>query len=388
VGWTWTSSGVNEQEVNAALRIVFAPADVGGCMYFRCWLPTKFLRQRGHDVRFVHQHADPAIAHADVLVLQRQCAQAPLEVLRAARARGTFVFHEFDDNFHTMPSSNPNAKYYSNGRPMTNMMERFCIEADALLVSTPDLANEYRRFNSRIFVCHNAVDDRQFSRVAPSEITGEPKRAGTIRIGWAGSDTHVVDFQMIVPAMCEVLKAFPQTRLVFVGANMARLLPFHLRHRVEFAGGTGSARSVYFGEPDDERALASVRYYDLIRSADFDLALAPIESTTFNRCKSYLKVTEYGMLGIPAIASRFGPYVQYQREARQQVVLLPTTPREWIAALSELIGSAERRAQLARANLSYVCDSHLMSQRVQAWEDAFTSVAAQAGSRVQNSVQM
>jgi O-antigen biosynthesis protein len=355
------------------MRIVFVPADTGGCMYHRCWVPGQHLRSLGHQVHFARAMTDREFDIADVVVFQRQISADVLELLGRIRARGGVVFHEFDDNFHEVPPANPHAVYY-NDNPSTRALERFCEQADGLIVSTPDLAVEYHRFNRRVFVCYNALDDRQFARIAPSEITCGTRRLGQVRIGYAGGGSHSGDFEMIAPAITLVLRRFPEARLVFIGASYRQHLPEELWDQTEFLGGTGSGDTPYDDPRLDgvtERGLASVGYYNMVAAAQFDIGIAPIEPVTFNRCKSYLKPMEYGAFGTASVVSRFGPYLQYQAEAGEPVVALAQTVDEWRVELERLVASAEWRVRLASANLRYVRRAHLMSKRVEAWVDAF-----------------
>jgi glycosyltransferase involved in cell wall biosynthesis len=377
--------------IRQSLRIAFVPMDIGGCFYYRCWVPGQELRRRGHQVHFVRQLNDPAVAHAHVVVFQRQGTPGGLRLLRDVKARGIAVLHEFDDNFHELPPSNPFAVYF-DGTPLTRVLEQVCLEADGLLLSTRELADEYLRYNPRTFVCYNAIDDAYFWRLAPQRITGRAKRDGQIRLGYAGSSTHSGDFATIVPALVRVLTAFPQTKLVFIGQNQRDQIPEQLWDQTEFLGGTGTDGDLRYDDirmdSKTEAGLASVRYYEAVRQADFDIGLAPLMPVTFNRCKSYLKVAEYGALGIPAIASRLGPYMQYQNESREPVVALADSLPEWEAALSALVESQTRRATLAVANLSYVHRAHLISRRIRAWEDSFEAVLIETANERLNAKQI
>ena len=257
---------------------------------------------------------------------------------------------------------------------MVRNLERMCMQADGLILSTHELATDYSRLNPRVFVCHNALDDVHFARHAAPAVDGSPKRPGQIRIGYASGDSHGGDIAMIAPALCRVLERYPQVRLVFFGANYRQFIAEALWDQTEYLGGTGSAPGLRYDDPRldaaTEQRMASVAWYDRLKRADFDIGVAPIEPVRFSSCKSYLKIIEYGMLGVPSLASRFGPYVQYQAEAREPVVALADGLTEWERSLAELVECKAWRAGLARANLEYVRRRHLMSKRVQAWEDA------------------
>jgi len=86
---------------------------------------------------------------------------------------------------------------------------------------------------------------------------------------------------------------------------------------------------------------------------------------------------EYGMLGIAAVASRFGPYAEYQAEASEPVVMLAEGTDEWERALCDLVERATWRSSVAAANRAHVAKAHLMSGGVRAWENALQLVGAQ-----------
>jgi O-antigen biosynthesis protein len=357
------------------MKITYALGDADGCGYFRAINPGKALRARGHTVHFINNRLDPKGLDCDILVLQRQDSQESLDYLMFAKSRGIRVCHEIDDSFHVLSPTNPSYATYHTGTASTKMMERICSASDAMIVSTPRLQDEYQRFNRAIYLCYNAIADSDIERFGCVNQTGAFKRAGEIRIGWAGSDTHRQDFALIVKPLCKIFAEYPHVRMIFVGADMRLLLPLDQRHRerTTFAGCTTGRNTIDLSAVESGD-LATQRYYDLINASDFDIAVAPIESTVFNAQKSWLKIQEAGFLGIPTICSNFRSYRQYAQEAPGRVVLLADNEKDWYRHLKALIEDVDLRASLARANLAYVKDAHVMSKRVVQWEDAFGAI--------------
>ena len=353
-------------------------------------LPGLALRARGYDIEFIDQRNDPRIETCDVLWLNRQTDPAVLEIARKVQARGARVIYEFDDNTNAVPHDNPASKVYGTGKPATVTAEWFTREADLVIVSTPDLAEEYRRYRSGpIAVCYNAMRDEDLAWLRPPEVTGAPKRPGELRIGWAGSGTHFGDLRLVLKPLRWALEHYSEARLVLVGLgkptmprignsadHVRTLFPAHLLPRVEFAGDTfGSgpkADRFRAGDADHLETLSTFRYYELIQAADFDLAIAPIVSSTFNRSKSWLKILEYGALGIPSIASNFGPYRQYVYTAKSTTppALLAHDDRGWKDALERLLQFPAQRALYANAALEVAASEHALSAGVLEWEHA------------------
>jgi len=353
------------------LRICFALGDLHGCGALRCIFPGRALRERGYEVAFITDRRDLHATTCDVLVIQRQTeAEFVVPFIREIQSRGIKVIHEVDDLFSCLPKTNPNASVYYAGSKHTKGMESVTRACDAMIVSTPRLAEEYRHLTPSMNVCLNAIPNDQAEKHSPKEITGAFKCPGEIRIGWAGSATHAGDFSLVENSLLKILEEFPEVKFVFIGADMRGHIPFRLRHRASFLGGTSNARP--FTPHEAERNdLATHRYYDLIRKADFDIAIAPIESTRFNASKSYLKPMEWGFLGIPSVISNHAEFRRYARESTDQVVLLADDEKQWYRQLKALIESQQLRASLARANLEYVRKEHLMSKRVTKWERVF-----------------
>jgi hypothetical protein len=358
------------------MRIAAAPADFEGCGSVRILLPYSKLRDLGHEVTFITTTNDPAVESTDVLVLQRQCRPEALDLVRRCRQRGTPVVYELDDHLHSLSPASPASRFYGAGKPATLMVERILKEVDALTVSTPELAREYGRFNANTYVCPNALDDRYVERVAPAVITGEPKRPGQVRIGWAGSFTHRADMLTVIPILTKLMREDERLRFVTIGDIFTHLFPIDVRPRVEALYGTRTSPSLDPNRVNDSM-LGLLNYYHLAVKAEFDIAIAPLEQTLFNRCKSDLKLKEYGVFGYPAIGTLIAPYAAYQQQAREQVALLGFEPLEWEIALRTLINLPEKRAQLARANLAYVRERHLLSRGVLAWDAALRSIVSQ-----------
>ena len=320
----------------------------------------------------------------DVLVHQRCWHDNLLHDIQILQSRGCKIIHEFDDGLHNMPNTNPSFRHLRNDSPMVKTFTEAIKTADVNIVSTPQLRDFYRKFNPHVEVAYNCVDDGIFAKFE-RKITGQPKREGQIRIGWGGSNTHQQDLETALPALIRVMREFDNVRFGFIGWDGRSLFPSDLHKRVEDLGRT------YPGYPKKEPPggftltlddvpdrLPSVQYFDLMDSADFDIAIAPLERNTFNSQKSFVKFLEYGALNLPIVATAHGPYRQYAEEAKEPVGLLCSDTQSWYKALVSLIGNAAYRAKLAEANRRNVAARHLISREVVQWERVLESLRTEA----------
>lgn len=331
-----------------------------GCFYWRIRVPFLALAERGHQVRMSDGKVE--VSSDEILVVQRNALEVVLNGINTHRSFGGKVVFEIDDDLHALPPSNPSQPFYRHGSYGLAMIEQQMRLASMLIVSTPRLAERYREFNPNIHVCYNAADPED---IAPYLADGEPEEDGTIRIGWGGSDTHIPDFSTIVEPLTKVMRERPQVRFVFIGGDMRNMFPSDVRTRMRHAGGTGGGSI---------KNPPSLGFMKLIAQQRLHIAIAPIAPLAFNASKSWCKLVEFGALGIPLVASRFGPYLEYGRNQPEEVVILAEGRKEWERGLLRLIDSKEERETLRRRNRLNVLAKHLSTQRVVEWEKAFATL--------------
>ena len=79
----------------------------------------------------------------------------------------------------------------------------------------------------------------------------------------------------------------------------------------------------------------------------FDIELAPLVDSNFNRAKSNLRWLEASALKIPVVASNVGPY-------KKTNALTCSTTEAWVTALGMLIKSSSRRQELGNTGYNLV----------------------------------
>jgi O-antigen biosynthesis protein len=358
------------------VKIVVALPNHHGSGYHRALVPLRALAARGHGVTLSIGLSDPAqLDGADVFYLPIAQNERMYTIAAAHQAAGGRVVYELDDDYRGTPLSNPGARFPGFAERVA-WMNRMIAMADGVVVATPTLAAAYSDLNEQIFVCRNTMDPVD---TACFYGLGEPPPDGEIRIGWAGSESHGNDVASVVEPLTHVFDAYPNVRLMIVGADFRRLFPARYRSRVVFLGHT-----FYVGEDGMVREFCFpgevwpvIRYYQSLASLRLHIGLAPLTNNDFNRSKSYLKVIEYGALGIPAIASDVGPYQEYaERDGGQGAIFRARDTADWERMMGELIESATTRERLRRANRENVLHNHLVYHQVDAWEQALEAVVA------------
>ncbi|MDE2101760.1 MAG: glycosyltransferase, partial [Patescibacteria group bacterium] len=327
------------------MKIAICPADVAGCGYYRSWLPfTALARADGHELKVVDTPEDPVFFGTDLAVTQRISTPILLGWIGSFRQNrpGKRLIMDIDDNLRQLPSSNPAASVYGNQKIGTLNFEKAAREVDMLTVSNQELANVYADLNKEILICPNALDDElfhEFSKKAPT--TEEVRKDGEFRIGYAGTATHVADFATVVKPLCAFMRKHPEAKLVLFGQDLRPLFHPEFWGRIEHVHGIAPNEQMV-RRPSEAKDIFMRVYYEVLVKLQLDVAIAPLERYTFNKGKSYLKILEYGLAGVPAIATKFGPYAEYAH-GHKSAVMVASEPREWVQALEHLLDGKNRK---------------------------------------------
>lgn len=300
---------------------------------------------------------------ADVVIVQRAwrpdiSADLACELVQRIRNQGACFIWEADDNLLDLVIDVPGRHPIRTDAKMA--IRHFARAADGIIVSTEHLRERLMMFNRNIMVVPNAIDERLFaSRQNRLRI---PYRKEPRTIGYMGTMTHDADLMMILQPLRETLRKF-QNRIEFqiVGGLANRSLLHALQglpHRI-----------LDFDGADEYPAF--MRW--MAENISWDVALAPLEDTTFTRCKSDLKFLDYSALGIPGIFSRVPPYENTVRH-RETGYLTDNTPDAWVEAMATLLTNHELRSRIASDSHAYVHSQRTLRQRAHTWQDAILTI--------------
>lgn len=294
-----------------------------GTYKYRVEMPAVELNRLGHEAQASTRIGVWARDEADIIVGQRICQEKPatlwLEMAahRKAAGVGPALVYEVDDDLFNVGPDNPLGVMYQDPRVRRTMFA--CIRAaDAVTVSTEPLAALLRTHNPNVYVIPNAVRADTLTMPAP------PRRGrddGFTYFGWQGSSTHVADWAIARDPLADVMRVDPNTRMRFLGTGHPEGLPLD-RGRVDFRKWTTDITEHYR------------------RISRFDVTLAPLADTVFNRSKSALRVQESLALGVPVVASDVPAYRGWVEQG--VTGYLVRTPQEWRDALVALTDPALR----------------------------------------------
>lgn len=350
-------------------KILYVARDDGGCGYYRCVQPAKFLNRLGlASAEVVLNHpTQEQLLSADLVIMQDMGTENSGNIARQLIQNHIPFLAEFDDFVHHVspnnlggyPSWNPGTLYIHRSMEMAR-------SAFGIQVSTNQLAREYYPYNPTIFVVPNYFDkDLWISPISK-------KQDGKIRIGWAGGNAHADDLAMVSKVIDKIVRE-SDGKVLFETFGMTKnelggVFSLNELHQECPSCGYEGEIHHYPGESLEEFPL-------ILASKGWDIALAPVVNNSFGNCKSDNKIKEYAACGIPIVASPITPYKESDRQGAR--VLFAETFEEWYNQIVSLIESPERRDTIARSNREWM-SGYWISDHIQEIFEVYSKIIARA----------
>jgi len=207
--------------------------------------------------------------------------------------------------------------------------------ANYVTTTTSLFANEIKKINKNVFVFPNAInpDEPQFKeKTEPSE---------RLRIGWLGGSSHFHDLELLDKSFSKLTKYSDKLQYVLCGFDTRGTVTEinsqtgeHKKRNIKPSETVWAKYEKIFtqdfsilsenykkflidytqGDFPNQDKEAYVRVWTkpvtsyAKNYSKFDVSLAPIKNTMFNRMKSQLKVIEAGFYKKAIIATNLGPY--------------------------------------------------------------------------------
>lgn len=315
---------------------VFGFEDNHACGYYRILLPFSAF---GAEVRnATHCGWTDDARNYRVIVGQRIGRHSALPIWRRLRPNHRLVY-ETDDDMWTIDPSNM-AAYRAHTPDVYDAIEQSINASHMVTVSTEPLAEVLRRFHDNVVVLPNCID--------PGLLDVERPRRDRVTVGWAGGDSHLRDFAAMIPQLRRFLDRNP--RVDFHNMGTSYLDAFRLRGRH-----TGWADNIW----------------DYYRTVDFDVGIAPLTDTVFNRSKSAIKAMEYAALGIPVVASDTEPYRAFVLDG--VTGFLVRNEHEWGKRLYELASDEAMRVEMGAKAKAHVAQ-WTVDRHAWRWQAAYESL--------------
>ncbi|MCL2895335.1 glycosyltransferase [Brenneria tiliae] len=316
-------------------------ADQAGCGHYRVMKPFHALKEAGlidGKLSNVYLNLPTMTRYApDVLILQRQTSAYFHDwIARLNRFTQTFKVYELDDYLPNVPLKSVHRAKIP--KDVVRLMRKSLGFMDRFVVSTAPLAEAFADLHPNIRVVENRLPPQWWENVQGARRQGKKPR-----VGWGGGSSHTGDLELITDIVRDLAD---EVEWVFFGMCPEKLRPYmHEFHR-------GVEIDLYPAK---------------LASLNLDLALAPLEDNLFNRCKSNLRLLEYGACGFPVICTDLDPY-----QGDLPVTRVRNRYKDWMDAIRMHLADLDATAQMGDALQAAVKrDWMLTGDNLELWRKAW-----------------
>lgn len=365
------------------IKILVVPSDRTGVSFFRSTIPHIKLEEYYPNEFYVDIDYEPQLnddnylKQYDLIHYHRTLGDYDKleDLLKRCDNLGITTIMDIDD--HWSPGPNHPAWEIIKSHELDKKISNNLRISRNITTTTPIFAEEIKKLNKNVFVLPNAIspNEKQFQNTT--------KPSDRIRIGWLGGSSHLKDLEILNGVVTKIKNAGLLDKVQFV------LCGYDLRGTmttIDKKTGKQKQRKIkpvesvwYLYEKifTDNYNIVSDRYKKFLLSFEnkeyddvenepyrrvwtkpitsyasnynlFDISLAPLRESMFNKVKSQLKVIEAGFHKKALIAQDFGPYQidvknMYQKggelDLTGNAMLIPTNKNNkfWFKHLKKLI---------------------------------------------------
>lgn len=200
-----------------------------------------------------------------------------------------------------------------------NHVEKYISNANAVIVGNTELEAWSLQYNKHAFVIPTGLDVASYKLKTTDD-------SDLFTIGWIGSESTAPNLDLVIPAINKFAKD-KKIRVIFIGlGNYSTKLKFN--DNIEFI-------NLEWSEEIQHNYLQK-----------FDIGIAPLYNTPFNRGKCAYKVIQYMATGIPTVASPVG--VQTELFSSKEIGFNAESEEEWIRIFGLLLNDKKLRLKLGR----------------------------------------
>lgn len=321
------------------------------CTRYRVLNKAEQLRKHGFAVKVVNL-SDFQLSMAQnashIIIYRSPISPELLRLCHLAKEYGKPVFFDIDDLVfdtvytdqlsYTQGLNSVEKGNYDAGVRNYGYMLKNC---DGAITSTNQLQEELYKYQSKVLLNRNLASDDLIA-ISSQYIKDYSQISDIVKIGYfSGSISHNENFELIKPAIKQLLTKYSNVQLHIVGILdiPQDMKPF-------------------------ENQIITHDYVDWDKLpaliSEVDINLAPLVNSIFNRAKSEIKWIEAALVKVPTVASKIGAFSDAIIDGETGLL---ATDDEWFDKLEALVLSTELRQEIADAAYWDVLENCTLSKK-------------------------
>lgn len=289
----------------------------------------------------------------DIVILTRYGHTSGKAILDFFRRHGVPVIYHIDDNLLEIPDSlGAEIQKRHGSENVIKTREYLLKNCDLIYASTLPLAELFKERFPQQKIFHGIYAPY----IGDINLSNQTNKSTNSVIGYMGSKGHKHDLDLVVPAIEKLLEERPELEFeVFGTIKMPKSLErFGKRVR------SYSVQKSY------------IEFITSLGSLKWDIGLAPLVDSKFNRCKAPTKFIEYTACGIPVIASDLPVYADVMPNGGGVLV-----DNDWLTAISSFLDSPQNRRDAISISRQHCAQAFALPILEQQLHHVFTTTSAQ-----------
>ena len=321
------------------------------CTRYRVLNKAEQLRKHGFEV-MVTNLSDFQLSMAQnashIIIYRSPISPELLRLCHMAQDYGKPIFYDIDDlvfdtvytdqlSYTQGLNSVEKGNYDAGVRNYGYMLEN----CDGVITSTNQLQEELYKYQSKVLLNRNLASDDLIA-ISSQYIKDYSQTSDIVKIGYfSGSISHNENFELIKPAIKQLLTKYSNVQLHIVGILdiPQDMKPF-------------------------ENQIVTHDYVDWDKLpaliSEVDINLAPLVDSIFNRAKSEIKWIEAALVKVPTVASKIGAFSDMVIDGETGLL---ATDDQWFDKLEALVLSPELRQNIAESAYRAVLENCTLSKK-------------------------
>jgi GT2 family glycosyltransferase/glycosyltransferase involved in cell wall biosynthesis len=304
----------------------------------------------------------PVPGSAEIAILQRDVKGLPLNEITVwmqdwHTAGGKVVWEVDDDLFDSAALRQRHVR--GDVELLVEKVRWLASNADAVTVSTEQLAKKIGNLNENISVVPNLLDESLWRLPQPRNHAKQPYGRtpdGPVRIGYIGTPSHTADMRIIEQVMLDLQNELGD-RILVEAIGVFQNSPATFGRRVALPKKADYPHFVNW----------------LHERVHWDIGIIPLDDDEFNKSKSNLKFLEYAALNMAIVCSDVESYRGVAINERNCLVA-ENTYDAWYDAIKRLVEDVEMRLRLASAARAQIVQDFLISSHASLYSSILSRV--------------
>jgi len=327
-------------------KLLMFPGDMAGCCHYRLLIPMYgLLKANKCECKLTMRMYPGQLSwNPNAVVFSRQHKEDVQKEIDEWKTTNSRLIYDVDDNLFNLHPSNPGQKSFQKvKKQLINTIQK----CDVLTVSTEPLRERYSKIHDNIRILPNQIIPQYAQLKVPND-------TDKIRIGWAGTNTHVSDFGEAINAMYDLANKYDNIKFVFFGYYPKGIDSFLKEDQFEF-----------------HDFVDISKYHLKLAMLKLDIGIAPLLDNEFNMGKSNLKILEYGLFKVPTVASPVYPYKTTIKDNTDGIIVNKNKRKNWKKALENLIVNEDERRKMGENIYNKVMSEYNIYNNLHLWEDVY-----------------